>query len=510
MKSKNKVAKTMAIGLATVMLAGTSAACAAKKKVYDEGTIVISVCDSGWGATWTERMAEEFIKDYPQYKVAIEADISEGDIAAILSNPDHDADLIMGSNNGALELYATSYEPLDEIVNSVYPGESKTIGQKIGDDMLALLVNKDGHYDKLCFGTGFYNIVYKSDILEDEEYGFSIPNTTDEFIELVAQMRQYRIVPFMNFTGGGYWHAMLWTWAIQYAGTEAFYDMSINPTKAKLTDDNNGISQGLEVMYDLIHDRKNCDTLSGGQFSEAQTAFLTPSKKLGRSVAMMVNGYWLENEMQKNNAEYEMETNLKVMKTPVVSSIIEKCSTINDDETLSKVIAAIDNGETSYSGVSEKDFNKIAAARRYEVTNAPSLEICIPKFCDQKDGAKEFVKFFYSDKGLKIWFETMGLRQFASFDDESIQLDTSKLSTFQKSCADLFARSTPVAEGRPHSSHQIFIKGGASLVGDNNYAIRLTDGSNITRTDVWTEIKKTNAKNWSTWWKNAGLTEPAE
>jgi ABC-type glycerol-3-phosphate transport system substrate-binding protein len=509
MKIKNKVAKAIAIGLATVMLAGTAAACAAKKKAYDEGTIVISVCDSGWGANWTKKMAEEFEKDNPEYKVAIEADISEGDIASILSNPDHPADIIMGGNNGAFELYATAYEPLDDIVNAKAAGESKTIGEKIGDDMLALLVNKDGHYDKLCYGTGFYNILYKSNILEDEEYGFTIPNTTDEFIKLVEQMKEYDIVPFMNFSGGGYWHAMLWTWAIQYAGTEAFYDMSINPTKAKLTDDKNGISQGLEVLYDLINDTKNSDVLSGGKFGDAQTAFLAPSLP-GRQVAMMVNGYWLENEMRKNNDEYEMNTNIKVMKTPVVSSIIEKCSTINDDATLSKVIAAIDNGETSYSGVSEKDFNKIVTARKYEVTNAPSLEICIPKNCDQKEGAKEFVKFFYSDKGLKIWFETMDVRQFASFDDESIVLDTSRLSTFQKSCAEVYEKSTPVAEGRPHSSHQIFIKGGASLVGVGSYTVRLTDGTVNNRSTVWNEIKEYNEKNWSTWWANAGLTAPAE
>lgn len=510
MKTKNKVAKAVAFGLAAVMLAGSASACTAQKKVYSEGTIVISVCDSGWGANWTQRMADEFVKDNPQYEVAIEADISEGNIASILSNPDSEVDLIMGSNIGAHELYATSYEPLDEVINSTCAGESKTIGEKIGNDMLSLLVNKEGYYDKLCYGTGFYNILYKSDILEDEEYGFSIPNTTDELIAMVAQMKQYGIIPFMNFKGGGYWHAMLWTWAIQYAGTTAFYDMSINPTRAKLTDDKNGIPQGLDVLYDLINDTSNSDALSSEDFGTAQTAFLAPSSELKRSVAMMVNGYWLENEMKKNNDEYEMNTNIKVMKTPVVSSIIEKCSTINDDETLSKVIAAIDAGKTSYSGVSEDDFNRIATARKAEVTNAPALEICVPKFCNQKEGAKEFVKFFYSDKGLKIWFETMGVRQFASFDDESIVLDTSKLSTFQKSCAEIFERSTPVAEGRPHSSHQIFISGGASIVGAGNYAVRLTDGTVNSRTVVWGEIKAYINKDWESWWRLSGLTPPAE
>ena len=54
---------------------------------------------------------------------------------------------------------------------------------------------------------------------------------------------------------------------------------------------------------------------------------------------------------------------IKMMKTPVISSIIKQTSTINDDKTLSAVITAIDNGETSYPNVSAEDFQRILKAR---------------------------------------------------------------------------------------------------------------------------------------------------
>lgn len=510
MKSKSKLGKALAVALSAIMVSAVASSCMAQTQEIEEGTIAISIWDSGWGRKWADAMAEQFQIDYPQYKVQIFADVDEGDITNVLPDPANEYDIIFGCNSDS-SLYKNYYEPMDDIINSKCEGESKTIGEKLGSEMLSLLVNSEGHYDKLCFGTGYYTFVYKSDLFEDFE--LSIPNTTNEFLALLDEMREYDIIPFIHFNSPsvGYSAAMMWTWAMQYAGIDAFYEMSKNPTLSALVDDDNGILQGLEVLKEVIGNPDNNDDGSGLDFGDAQTAFLAPREVSGRDIAMMINGAWLENEISKSPAE--VNQNIKAMKTPVLSSIIDKCATINDDKTLSAVISAIDAGKTSYDGVSKEDFNRIATARKLEVSNAPGLEICIPNYSEEMEGAKEFVKFFFSDKGLKIWFDTVGIRQFASFDDESIVLDTSKLSVFQKSQLELAEKSSPVAEGRPHSAHKIFISGNASLVGsygNGTYAkaLYLTGENAMSASDVWENIKDYANKNWESWWRLAGLTAP--
>lgn len=509
MKIRNKVVKALAVAMAMSTL-GTATACSlgGGGETKEPGTIKITLWESGWGSEWLKAMAEEFEKDNPEYKVKWDASASGGDITNLLPNPDqHDYDIIMGCNTDP-SLYASYYEILDDVVNSKYKNESKTIGEKIGPELLSMLETKDGHYDKLCFGAGYYNIIYKTDVFTKYEY--EVPNTTDELVALVEQMNG-DVVPFIHFQNGGYWHAMLWTWAIQYAGSENFYDMSKNPTLAALVDDKNGIPQGLEVMGSLLNNIKNYYLGSSGlEFTQAQSQFLAPADKLGGvEIAMMVNGAWMENELK--NSEDKLNDNISAMKTPVVSSIIEKCETIEDDATLSAVIDAVDKGKTSYEGVSAEDFELIRVARGVEVTNAPGLEMCIPNYSTEKEGAKQFLRFFYSDKGLKIWFEKTHIRQFADFDDSSISLDTSNLSKFEKSQFALARKSVPVAEGRTHASHDIFVLGGADLVAGYaapGYAAALVQATPEKAADIWKAVKANQNKNWNSYWTNAGLTPP--
>lgn len=507
-----KLGKLVAVTMSAVMLLGVSACGDNPSGSGDGGTISISLWDTGWGSDWLYAMKDAFTKKYPEYTVEISASVSDGDITNDMPNPDeHEFDIFMGCNND-LELYSSYYELLDDVVAGVNDGESKTVGEKIGTEYLSMMQTAEGHYDKLSYGTGYYTIMYKGDIFE--KYGYEVPNTTDELVALVNTMKtEDDVVPFIHFTNGGYWHSMLWTWAIQYAGSKDFYDMSKNPTLAALTDDNNGIPQGLSVLDSLIRDVNNYYTGSSGMtFSIAQSTYLAEAEALnGVEIAMMVNGAWLENEVK--SSESKLNETVKAMKTPVVSSIIERCPTINDDETLSAVIDAIDSGKTSYSGVSEADFERIATARKVEVTNAPALEICIPNYSDNIEGAKKFVKYFYSDEALQIWYNCTHVRQFANFDNASLTYDTAGLSTFAKSQLELMNHSAPVAEGRPHSSHSIFSLGGASLVAgyDNGgYAAAMVNQPPETYKDIWNNIKTNFNRNWNTYWSNAGLSVPEE
>lgn len=510
---KKKLAKAIAVAMSVCMLGGTVGGAVGCSGGRTDGTIKITAWKSGWGVDWLYSLAEEFEAEYPEYHVEIEASASGGDITTQMpAEGTHDYDLFLGCNSNP-ETYIY-YEVLDEVLDMVNPGETKTVGEKIGPEMLSMLINAEGHYDKLYYGTGYYTIMYKTDLFK--KWGFKVPNTTKELAALFEDMKDCGVVPSMHFQNGGYWHSLLWEWAIQYAGPENFYQLGADPKLSTLTDDNNGIKQGLDAMWSVLGNRKNYYQGSSSMiFTTAQTKFLLPSDRLGAEVAMMVNGSWLENEMR--NSEDPLNTHIACMKTPVLSTVIDKCETINDDATLSKVIEAVDSGKTSYDGVSEADFNHIKTIRTYEVTNAPSLEFAIPNYAAGKEGAKKFVAYFYSDKGLKLFFEKTGIRQFASMDDESFVYDTTNLSEFQKSQLELMNRAKPIGEGMVHNSHEVFFLGGMSLTGNYgmNYAGAMTNSTldypnGEPASVIWAGIKESLVTNWATCWGNAGLPVPEE
>ena len=92
------------------------------------------------------------------------------------------------------------------------------------------------------------------------------------------------------------------------------------------------------------------------------------------------------------------------MKTPVISSIIEKCTTIPDDDTLSKVIDAIDAGEESYGQVSAEDFAKVKEARKI-VLPVGNHTIMIPAYATAKEVAKDFVRYLATDGANNVFME---------------------------------------------------------------------------------------------------------
>ena len=93
-----------------------------------------------------------------------------------------------------------------------------------------------------------------------------------------------------------------------------------------------------------------------------------------------------------------------MIKMPIISSIVNTLENKNmTDAELSAVIDAIDAGETSYPGVSQKDFDRLVEARRMVYSATFDHCIGVPAKAKNKELAKEFLKFMASDMGQAIY-----------------------------------------------------------------------------------------------------------
>ena len=129
---------------------------------------------------------------------------------------------------------------------------------------------------------------------------------------------------------------------------------------------------------------------------------------LGKGL-FMANGDWFDNEMKVFregliSANGRCDT-IKMMKTPVISSIIKQTPTINDDKTLSAVITAIDNGETSYPNVSAEDFQRILKARVCVYSIGPGHNAVVPKTAKAKTLAYDFLIYMATDKANEAYIK---------------------------------------------------------------------------------------------------------
>ena len=156
-------------------------------------------------------------------------------------------------------------------------------------------------------------------------------------------------------------------------------------------------------------------------FTSMQYRFLD-----GESV-MVPNGDWLINEMKEGYSEQEIANlDVKLMKTPVISSISENLSYYNEDKPfdeltqaeqaeydaiLSQIVKDVDAGKQSSDVCSEADFERVKEARMMIPSEGNVHLAVVPSYCDQTDLAKSFLKLMYSEEGAKIFArETLGCR----------------------------------------------------------------------------------------------------
>ncbi|HCH28664.1 MAG TPA: hypothetical protein DEW35_04065 [Ruminococcaceae bacterium] len=508
---KKTIMKALAVFLALTMVSLLSA-CGGKKQQFANSAtdIEISYWNAGLGSQWLENMIDAFNKSQSKYHAAYHASANQKSAAATY-----------GTDGDTVDLYLlimrpdkSQMEPLDDVLNATVKGEGKTIKDKFNTGYLSMMENADGHYYELSYGGGVVGIVYNKEHFK--KAGITqLPRTTNELAIAADKLNSKGYTPFCHFAAGGYWTNMSELFFSQYDGNDYYVNnfyackdaAGNSPTKDVFTA-KDGRYQALKVYEKII----TPEYVMGGSNSidhvNAQTQFLNGS------ASMMVSGSWLSNEM--SNSKDKMK-NFAMMRSPVISAITDKCTTIKGEGELRKVISAIDSiadGDKKLDDykngndyvidgktISAADWETVTNARFSVPTNFTGHCASIPKYSKCVDGAKEFLKFFYSDKGYKIY--TKAVKAPLPFTLSSGDVaDTSGFSSFEKSQFKMLAEAKYTPTEYIASKHRIFTDGGASSFCGVDYISALCASNKDDRktvNQIWDSIQQKVEDNYKTW-----------
>lgn len=491
-----------------------------------ENDVVLKFWRSGVGDSFISKTIENFQKEYPQYKVYLDSSTNRKDITRDFGESDIDkVDIWMfpvdSLSSTTLKTYA---EPFNDILESKYKDENATVYEKYEKSSIDALKWPDGNYYSLSYSGGWYGIVYNESMIGGDT-GYTLPRTTEELeyltIDLYNDNNLTNVAPYIHFVDEGYWKVIYNVWQAQYDGldyyTNTFYPLGgyvdANATTAEknnaktILTKQDGRYKAIEALERILKPQYVVNGSNTKTFTEAQTLFLE-----GKSV-MMANGSWLFNEMRNTDTTGK---SFKMMKNPVVSSIIERddITTIDDDEELRALIDAVDAvtkaEDVPLTGVgydvSRDDANKIYAARNIMSNNFDAHGIIIPTYSNAKTAAKEFIKYFYSDENLKVYWDTTQLPlpvhysngngpDMTGWDEWSVRQQTfattaTPLYTIQRTASPIFTAGS----ARPYANINVVSKFTA-----NNAADRQDTAG------VWNSIVTYHNSNWNKYVTNAQL-----
>ncbi len=480
--------RVMVILLAAVMLLPTLSGCSGKGKV-DKDALVVTVAKLGYGDQWLKDLAAAY-EAKTGTKVQVISKIGDTGLSAIkgeLQSQASDTDIYFSRvqeyfksiYKGAVNIGGTNYEcefaDLTDVWNSkASDSEGKTIKEKM-DPAFEQYHNMDGKYYGLPWATGIMGIVRNNNVWETLGYTEAdMPRTTDELFALCDEVKAKGTAPFIYSLESEYYSSFAPIWFAQYEGSESmnyFYN-GLDPVGESSSNlyAFDGQVEALKIVERLVNvdNGYHHATSASSSFTDMQSAFLLDQ------ALFCVNGAWLESEM----GDAYKGTNIEFVKTPVISSLINKLDTVADDATLSAVIKYIDGEGEAPEGVSEDDIAIVRDARSNAyIGNGYDHIAVVPAYTDKLDAAKDFLKFMCSDEGMNIYYKaTFGNQlplEITSAYDSSVEL-----STFRKSVNDIFAEKMICTYAAAEKA-KVFAIGGANRYwynGCGNFVRALRDG----------------------------------
>lgn len=488
------------------------------------GKLDVLIFNGGYGLDWIKKFEKSFEAVYPDVNVSIKETVSNDEVTATLQSKTQTNDLVLFQTGSGFTFGPQGkVADITDVFNTVPNGETKKIGEKL-ESVYKTYFNQgteaEPKYYQMPWGDSKTGLVYNKTVLDQlfGADGWTEPRTTNELIALSDRIKGAGAYAFSFTTSQPYWDYLMYDWWAQYQGYDEFMDfyngnyLDENGEKKFTTEnmevcDQKGRASSLNLLYKLIKESNgychpNSDEMD---YMEAQAAFLSEGyyedKKL---VAMMANGVWLENEMTKYLERNPQD--IRFMKTPVISDIIERCPTIPDETTLCKVIDYIDgvSGSALPDSVSQADYNRILEARKL-VHNISSITVSmIPINSDQIPLAKAFLVYMCSDLAQEMYAQSLnGLTMPYGYDIS--KSSTILVTPFQKSVIDSYGLDSIAVF--PNGSTRLSALGGFSAfnVGTPSIYTDFFVGS-TTPSAVLSGAKNFFKNNWSNILYRAGIS----
>ncbi len=495
-----KFKKAITILSALVMGVTAFAACGGNSQSGenkgDPNEIMIYYWNSGYGKEFMEKIVADFNASQTQYRADLTLESNAGTIIKSLeSGNGNPYDLYFTMLNTSK--YNDSFINLDDVLDSKADGESVTIREKYYDYLLNGVKEADGKTRFLTYGNGWCSLIYNADIIDGVKY--AVPNTTDELETLVASITEVKPWIFYNDSNNnGYWNYAAYAWEAQYDGIDYYYNTTMqlkaedgtSPSKEVFTR-KDGRFKALEVIESILSANFVHPDSTKDDFTASQVKFLNGE------AAMTINGSWLMKESKGTKENFVM------MKMPVISKIVEKLEDKTmTDETLSAIVAEVDEGKTSSELCSDKDFKKIKEARNLMYNNASEQYVFIPEYSSSKEGAKAFLKYFYSDKGTSEFMKATNLPASVRLADASL-FDASNLNAWFKVQHNLSKEVTAITNTMVKSP--VYINSSVNHFANLTFAQSFIkdDGTNKTAEELWNnDVIGFIEENWDDWSRN--------
>lgn len=407
-----------------------------KKVSNDENTLELFTVEAGYGKDWLNQAAALFSKQewvrekYPELQVVVTSSYDTGaGITRVSSGGNaNTADLVFSTQPGSAHYSKTDesgnyyYADLTEIYESEVPGENVKFKNKMIPKIYQEYQSRRADGTPGYFGipwiNGFMGIcINKTAIANNLGADYVLPKTTDKLVEMCKDLKLKGI--YANFPTSNYWHSMFVVWWAQYEGIENYTDFW------------NGVDENGEYTAQIFLQQGRLESLSvlenlllrshGYWHPKATSADYTTAQAFlfQGEVAMQANGDWIEKEMEtvKPNGE------LTMMKTPVISAITDKCSSVVSDEELEFVVGEVDkqdeNASYGYADAAAAFQNKFNKELKEDdfilIKNARSMmyrleghDVYLPAYATAIEPAKDFLRFLATDTAIETLMEYTG------------------------------------------------------------------------------------------------------
>ncbi len=390
------------------------------------GSLTVRIVDRGYGSEWLKQIAESYEATHKGCKVKVDTANDDNAVTARAATSSNDADIIV-TTQGMYQLErGGNLVDLTDVYDSVQEGYTVPLKERMNQTYRDYFETSDNKFYQMPWIDAYAGFLYNKTSLDKAlgEGKYKLPNTTHEFEALCKQLKDKGLEPISMSTAEFYYNIVEFTWMAQYmGGLEAYNNMlrgyylndsgeyvpcASRDDLVRLRNDKARTVVG-QAVIDLVGQGKYAHSESNKMnFTDAQNAFLglgygTNSKECG----FYLCGDWFANEMKVSLES--SGSDVRFMRTVVLSEIVDTLETKITDAQLSKLIDAIDAGETSYDGISQKDFDRVKEARFMSYAYGTWHTMAIPKIRKggaQYDLAKDFLKYIVTDEMQAMFAQT--------------------------------------------------------------------------------------------------------